>query len=86
MSMEPLAVLIGSWEIVGRSTGVDHDNIRRTSQVVPILSGHVLQPAGTMYARTISDDGTTIDGRWRPDAGQPAAPGPAYGAMTRRVG
>ena len=137
MSMEPLAVLIGSWEIVGRSPGADHDNIRGTSRVVPILSGHVLQVDGTMrvddieiesvelvwpdpaggfsahvyssdgvpldyhwtrdgmtlthagsgatYVGAISDDGTTIEGRWRPDAGQPAVPGSAYDAVMRRV-
>jgi hypothetical protein len=48
MSMEPLSVLIGSWEIVGRSAGVTHDNIRGATRVVPILGGHVLQLTGMM--------------------------------------
>jgi hypothetical protein len=137
MSMEPLSVLIGSWELVGRSIGADRDNIRGTSRVVPMLGGHVLQLTGTMrvddveveslelvwpdptggfaahvysssgepleyrwarhgdtlthagsgatYTGTISDDETTITGRWHPDPGQPAAPGSAYDAVMRRV-
>lgn len=48
MTMEPLSVLIGSWDIVGRSLGRPHDNIRGTTRVVPILRGQVLQLTGTM--------------------------------------
>jgi hypothetical protein len=138
MGMEPLLVLIGSWDIVGRSVGMEHDNIRGTTRVVPILGGHLLQLTGTMrvadaeieslelvwpdpagafaahvywsngeplayrWARdggtlthagsgatdtgTISDDETTITGRWHPNPGQPATSGSAYDAVMRRVG
>jgi hypothetical protein len=136
--MDPLHVLVGSWTILGRSTGADHDNISGTTSVVPILGGHVLQLSGRMrvddveietlelvwpdpaggfaaqvyssdgtpldyrwaldgatlthtgsgatYTGTISGDAATIDGRWRPDPGQPATPGSAYDAVMRRVG
>ena len=50
--------------------------------------GTTLMHAGSRAAHgdTISDDRTTIDGRWRPDAGEPAVPGSAYDAIIRRVG
>jgi len=48
MRLEPLAFLIGSWDIVGRSDGVDHDNIRGRVAIRPFLDGQVLQLTGTM--------------------------------------
>lgn len=42
--------------------------------------------SGATYTGTISGDEATIDGRWRPDPGQPATPGSAYDAVMRRVG
>lgn len=47
MRLEPLALLIGSWEIVGRSDSVDHDNIRVRVAIRPFLDGQVLQLTGT---------------------------------------
>jgi len=48
MSIEPLNVLIGTWELTGRSTGADSDNISGTLTATPILDGGVLQLVGTM--------------------------------------
>jgi hypothetical protein len=48
MSVEQLAVLIGRWDIVGRSVGADHDNIRGEVEITPILDGGVLRLTGTM--------------------------------------
>jgi len=47
-SVEPLAALIGRWDIIGRSVGADHDNIHGDVQIEPILDGNVLQLQGTM--------------------------------------
>lgn len=41
--------------------------------------------SGATYTGTISDDGATIAGGWRPDPGQPAHPGAAYDTVMRRV-
>jgi hypothetical protein len=48
MSIEPLAVLVGTWEITGRSFDADVDNIFGTTTVTRILGGNVLQLTGTM--------------------------------------
>ena len=138
MSIDPLGVLIGRWDIVGRSADADHDNIRGYVEIEPILDGDVLQFTGTMrvndatleslelvwadptggfaahvysgpgapldyrwdrrgvtvthagagatYTGTISEDGSTITGRWQPDPGQPAHAGSAYDStMVRRT-
>jgi len=42
--------------------------------------------SGATYTGTISADGAEIEGRWRPDPGQPATPSSAYDAVMRRVG
>jgi hypothetical protein len=102
MSMEPLSVLIGSWEIVGRSVGMEHDNIRGTTRVGPILGGHLLQLTGTMRVDDVEIESLELvwpdpaggfgahvyssSGHWRPDAGQPATAGSAYEAVMRRIG
>jgi len=53
VGLEPLAFLIGSWEIVGRSDGVDHDNIRGRVAIRPILDGQVLELTGTMRVNDV---------------------------------
>lgn len=40
---------------------------------------------GATYTGTLSADGTTLIGGWRPDAGTPAMEGSAYDAVMRRV-
>ena len=56
MSIEPLAVLVGRWDIVGRSADADHDNISGYVEVEPILGGNILQLTGTMRV-----DEATVD-------------------------
>ena len=71
MSMEPLSVLIGSWEIVGRSAGAAHDNIRGATRVAPILGGHLLQLTGTMRVDDVEFD--SLELVWPDPAGDFAA-------------
>ncbi len=40
---------------------------------------------GATYTGTVSEDGTIIDGAWRPDEGQPAHPGSDYHATMHRL-
>jgi hypothetical protein len=42
--------------------------------------------SGATYTGTITDDGDTISGGWRPDPGQPAQPGSTFDATMRRLG
>lgn len=56
MTIDALDVLVGSWDITGRSAGSPVDDISGTLTATPILGGTVLQMTGTM--RT---GGHTID-------------------------
>ena len=71
MGLEPLASLIGSWEIVGRSDGVDHDNIRGRVAIRPILDGQVLQLTGTMRVNDVERE--SLELVWPDPAGGFAA-------------
>lgn len=46
MSIDRLDVLIGSWQLTGRSAGADHDDITGDLTVTPILDGQLLQLRG----------------------------------------
>jgi hypothetical protein len=48
MSVAELDVLIGSWELTGRSKDSDHDDIAGSMVGRPILDGNVLELTGTM--------------------------------------
>jgi hypothetical protein len=48
MAIDRLDVLIGSWEVTGRSAGADHDDITGDLTVTPILDGRMLQLTGGM--------------------------------------
>jgi len=54
--MTPLAVLIGRWEIVGRSLHAPDDNIHGHVTVEPIPGGQVLQRRGTMRVNATEVD------------------------------
>ena len=56
MSIDDLSVLIGTWEITGRSAGADTDDIAGNVTATPILGGTMLQLTGSMR---VGD--TTID-------------------------
>ena len=48
MSIEPLSVLIGHWELTGRTAGSGTDDVTGTLTGTAILGGTVLHLAGTM--------------------------------------
>jgi hypothetical protein len=48
MSVEDLAVLLGRWELTGRSAGEEHDDISGSMTGTAILGGTVLHLAGRM--------------------------------------
>jgi hypothetical protein len=48
MSIEPLKVLVGTWEMTGRSFDADKDNVFGTVTGTTILDDSVLQLAGTI--------------------------------------
>ena len=50
MGIDQLHVLIGTWEITGRSAGASADDISGTMTATSILDGTVLQLVGTMRA------------------------------------
>jgi hypothetical protein len=60
MSIEPLAVLVGTWEITGRSFDADKDDIVGTTTVTPILGGSMLQLAGRMRVGDTEIDGLEL--------------------------
>jgi hypothetical protein len=140
VGLEQLEILVGTWEVTGRTPDAATDDISGTSVFEPILGGAVLQMRGTMrfndtefdtleliwhdartgdcpahvyssegaplsyrwartgprvlthsglgatFTGTISEDGNTITGGWRPDPDQEAHPGSSYDAVMRRIG
>ncbi|HEX3786468.1 MAG TPA: hypothetical protein VHW44_01285 [Pseudonocardiaceae bacterium] len=48
MTITELDVLIGSWEITGRSAAAEHDDITGDLTVTPLLDGQLLQLSGSM--------------------------------------
>ena len=48
MSIEPLDVRVGRWEMVGRTSGSERDNVSGTVTVTTLLNGTLLQLAGTI--------------------------------------
>jgi len=61
MGIELLPVLIASWEIVGRSDGVDHDNIQWSTVAVPIFGAH-LRLRGTMRVDVVEIESMELCG------------------------
>jgi hypothetical protein len=51
MTITELDVLIGSWEITGRTAAADHDDITGDLTVTPLLNGQLLQLSGSMRVR-----------------------------------
>jgi len=60
MSIEPLAFLVGTWEITGRGFDADKDNVVGTTTVTPILDGGMLQLAGTIRVGDLEVDGLEL--------------------------
>jgi hypothetical protein len=137
MSIDDLSVLIGTWELTGRSAGADSDDISGTLTAAPILGGTVLQLTGTIrtgdttvdsleviwpdgdgfaahvyppggppvpyrwartgpatlthsgpgatYHGTVSDDGATVTGAWRPEPGGSGTAHADHTVVMRRV-
>ncbi len=88
--------LIGKWELKGRTL----DSKKKTfpASVYASMSGDVLSyewdirgnilihsGLGATYRGTISEDGNTITGGWRPNEGTPTTDGTAYDAVMVRV-
>jgi hypothetical protein len=48
MTIDDLDVLIGSWQLTGRTTDADHDDISGEMTASPLLGGRMLQLVGSM--------------------------------------
>jgi hypothetical protein len=48
MTINDLDVLIGSWQLTGRTTDADHDDISGEMTATPLLGGRMLQLVGFM--------------------------------------
>jgi hypothetical protein len=138
MTITDLDVLLGSWELTGRTSKADHDDITGDLTATRILNGQLLRLSGSMrvrdteihsleliwpdeatsdfaahvysgsgaplnyrwsrdgdtlthaglgmtYTGTVSPDGATITGTWRPDPDRPDMADFAYDATMRRI-
>lgn len=67
MAINELDVLIGSWQLTGRTAGADHDDISGELTVTPVLGHRMLLLLGSMRIRDSRID--SLELIWPGDAG-----------------